>query len=43
LQAAINRFLDVHNQQAKPFDWTVDPDKIVAAVPRGHEILVSIH
>jgi hypothetical protein len=35
LQAAINRFLQEHNQQSKPFTWTADPDKIIAAVKRG--------
>ena len=43
LQATINRFLDEHNQQAKPFIWTADPDKIIAAVRRGDQVLDSIH
>jgi len=43
LQAAINRFLDEHNQQSKPFTWTANPDKIIAAVRRGHQALDSIH
>nr|AAA60334.1 25 kDa protein [Sinorhizobium fredii] len=43
LQAAINRFLTEHNQQPKPFTWTADPDKIIAAVKRGHQVLDSIH
>jgi transposase len=43
LQAAINRFLEEHNQQSKPFNWTADPDKIIAAVKRGHQVLDSIH
>jgi transposase len=43
LQAAINRFLQEHNQQYKPFNWTADPDKIIAAVKRGHQMLDSIH
>jgi len=43
LQAAINRFLDEHNGEAKPFLWTADPDKIIAAVRRGHQALDSIH
>jgi transposase len=43
LQAAINRFLEEHNQQSKPFTWTADPDKIIAAVRRGHQVLDSIH
>jgi transposase len=43
LQAAINRFLAEHNEQPKPFTWTADPDKIIAAVKRGHQALDSIH
>jgi transposase len=43
LQAAINRFLDEHNEQSRPFTWTADPDKIIAAVRRGHQVLDSIH
>jgi hypothetical protein len=35
LQAAINRFLEEHNQLSKAFTWTADPDKIIAAVRRG--------
>ena len=27
----------------KPFIWTADPDKIIAAVRRGHQVLDSIH
>lgn len=27
----------------KPFTWTADPDKIIAAVKRGHQVLDSIH
>src|SRR5271154_688138 len=43
LQAAINRFVADHNQQPKPFTWTADPDKIIAAATRGHQVLDSIH
>jgi len=43
LQAAINRFLDHHNAHSKPFHWTANPDKIIAAVRRGHQALDSIH
>ena len=43
LQAAINRFLDEHNTDPKPFTWTADPAKIIAAVKRGHQVLDSIH
>src|SRR6202030_1756396 len=43
LQAAINRFLEEYNQQSKPCAWTADPNKIIAAVKRGHQVLDSIH
>jgi transposase len=43
LQAAINRFLKEHNTQSKPFLWSADPNKIIAAVRRGHQVLDSIH
>jgi transposase len=43
LQAAINRFLAEHNMQPKPFVWAADPDRIIAAVRRGHQALDSVH
>src|SRR6187200_2052746 len=43
LQAAINRFVLEHNAEPKPFTWTADPDKIIQAVRRGHQVLDSIH
>jgi hypothetical protein len=43
LQAAINRFLDDHNANSKPFQWVADPEKIIEAVRRGHQALDSIH
>jgi transposase len=43
LQAAINRFLAETNDNPRPFRWTKDPDKIIAAVRRGHQALDSIH
>jgi len=43
LQATINRFLAETNHQPKPFVWTADPDKIIAAVDRGRQVLDSIH
>ena len=43
LQAAIKRYLAEHNQTPKPFTWTKDPEKIIAAVKRGHQVLDSIH
>jgi transposase len=42
LQAAINRFLAEHNQNPKPFKWTADPEKIIAAVKRGHQALQTV-
>ena len=43
LQIAINRFVEETNQMPKPFTWTAHPDKIIAAVRRGHQALDSIH
>ena len=43
LQAAINRFVQGVNENPKPFTWTANPDKIIAAVKRGHQVLDSIH
>ena len=43
LQAAIKRFLVEANDSPRPFHWTKDPDKIIAAVRRGHQTLDSIH
>jgi transposase len=42
LQAAIKRFLAETNADPRPFRWTKDPDKIIAAVKRGHQVLDSI-
>ncbi|MBV9829087.1 MAG: IS630 family transposase, partial [Alphaproteobacteria bacterium] len=43
LQAAINRFLRETNDDPTPFTWTANPDKITAAVRRGHQALDSTH
>jgi len=43
LQAAIKRFVAEANANPKPFCWTKDPDKIIAAVRRGHQALDSLH
>jgi transposase len=43
LQAAINRFIKEVNDDPRPFTWTANPDKIIAAVKRGHQVLDSIH
>jgi hypothetical protein len=42
LQAAINRFVAESNADPKPFAWTANSDKILAAVIRGHQVLDSI-
>jgi hypothetical protein len=43
LQAAINRFLEETNHAPKPFVWTAEPNRIIAAVDRGRKALESIH
>ena len=43
LKDAIHRFLDATNANPKPFTWTKDPNKIIAAVKRGQQALDSIH
>ena len=43
LKDAIHRSLDDTNANPKPFTWTKDPNKIIAAVKRGHQVLDSIH
>ena len=43
LQAAINRFVEETNSDPKPFVWTADPKRVLAAVKRGKEKLESIH
>ncbi len=35
LQEAINRFVDEHNRDPRPFVWTADPDRIVEKVARA--------
>jgi transposase len=43
LQAAINQFVEETNSNPKPFVWTADPKRVLAAVKRGKEKLESIH
>ena len=38
LQAAVNRFVSETNNDPKPFILTADPNKIIAAVRRGHQV-----
>ena len=43
LKAAINRFVLETNAKPKPFIWTADPNRVLAAVKRGKQALKSIH
>jgi hypothetical protein len=43
LQEAINRFVSETNDHPKPFAWTADPNRIIAAVNRGYQALDSLH
>ena len=43
LQAAINRFVAEANRAPKPFVWTADPERVLAAVKRGKQALESVH
>jgi transposase len=43
LQTAINRFVETHNREPKPFVWKADPNAIIAAAKRGYQALDSIH
>ncbi len=43
LQAAINRFIAETNSNPKPFIWTADPNRVLAAVKRGKQTLESLH
>jgi hypothetical protein len=41
LQAAINRLIKEINDDPRPFTGTAKPDKIIAAVRRGHQAYCS--
>ena len=43
LQTAINRYVAEHNQSPRPFTWTADPQRVLAAVARGKQTLESLH
>ena len=43
LQAAINRFVAETNAEPKPFLWTADPNRVIAAVGRGKLVVESLH
>ena len=43
-EAAIERFIAEHNsREAKPFKWTADPDRVIAARKRGFQVINSNH
>ena len=42
LQAAIHRYIAEHNTEPKPFVWTADPDRVLAAIDRGKQALESV-
>jgi hypothetical protein len=42
LQLAINRFVADANADPKPFVWTADPKRVLAAVKRGNQALESV-
>lgn len=37
LQAAINRYIAEHNINSRPFKWTAEPDRVLAAVKQARE------
>lgn len=39
----VRKIVHVILDNAAPFAWTADPDKIIAAVRHGHQALDSIH
>lgn len=43
LQAAINRYVAETNENPRPFIWTADPQRVLAAVQRGKQALESLH
>jgi transposase len=42
LTDAIHSFIADTNANPRPFSWAKDPDKIIAAVRRGHQVLDSV-
>jgi transposase len=43
LQTAIHRYITEHNTGPKPFVWTADPERVLAAINRGKQALESAH
>jgi hypothetical protein len=42
LQEAINRYLEEHNRDPRPFVWTADPDAVVEKVRRAYHTLAAV-
>jgi len=43
LQATINCYVADQNHDPRPFTWTADPQRVLAAVRRGNQALESLH
>jgi len=43
LQAAIHRYIAEHNTEPKPFVWTADPNRVLAAISHAKQELQAIH
>ena len=43
LQEAINRFIAETNANSRPFVWTANPTRVLAAIVRGEQALESVH
>ena len=44
LKAATDGFIELHNgKEAKPFKWTVSPDRLIAARQRGFQMILTSH
>jgi hypothetical protein len=41
LKPPINRFVEENNADPKPFVWTADPNRIIAAVQREAKVRVN--
>lgn len=39
LQAAIKRYIAEHNHEPKPFVWTADPERVLAAINCGKRVM----
>ena len=43
LHAAIHRYIVERNAEPKPFVWSADPDRVLAAINRGKQALKEVH